>query len=101
MGFLVAKEECEAVFNCEAGAVERVLKLVKTKMAKFQEQGGRLSRTGSACGSQPASPAALQVRAANDDSAAAQCRSCAAHTVWAAGQALRGAKQAPDAWRVP
>ena len=50
--------------NCEPGAVERVLKLVKTRMARFQEQGGsgRLSRSGSAQGSQPASPAALQVR---------------------------------------
>lgn len=92
MGFVVAREEYEAVVNCEAGAVERVLKLAKTRMARFQEAGGRrsLSRSSSAGGgSQPQSPAAgagvgvaeVQVR----------CARCAAGEVGCVG----------DGWTAP
>eukprot|EP00887_Chlorella_sp_A99_P007000 scaffold2.g7000.t1 len=50
MGFTLPREECEAVANCEPGAVERVLELVKAKMARFQEGGGRTgSRAAGGC----------------------------------------------------
>lgn len=32
LGFLVSKAEIEAAANCEAGAVERILKLLRTKL---------------------------------------------------------------------
>lgn len=65
MGFALAREQQEAVANAEAGAVERVLKLVRAKMARFQEGGGRTSAppaagaatAAAASTSQPGSPA--------------------------------------------
>eukprot|EP00197_Chlamydomonas_leiostraca_P003707 CAMPEP_0202862740 /NCGR_PEP_ID=MMETSP1391-20130828/3672_1 /ASSEMBLY_ACC=CAM_ASM_000867 /TAXON_ID=1034604 /ORGANISM="Chlamydomonas leiostraca, Strain SAG 11-49" /LENGTH=254 /DNA_ID=CAMNT_0049542315 /DNA_START=101 /DNA_END=865 /DNA_ORIENTATION=- len=39
MGFTIAKQDFEAVSNCQPGAIERVLKLVKGKVAKFREEG--------------------------------------------------------------
>lgn len=39
MGFQIAKEEMLAMCNCQPGAVERVLKLLKTKIAKCSEEG--------------------------------------------------------------
>mmetsp|Transcript_34090 Transcript_34090/g.75593 ORF Transcript_34090/g.75593 Transcript_34090/m.75593 type:complete len:242 (-) Transcript_34090:560-1285(-) len=39
LGFVIAKSDCEAIANCQAGAIERVLKLVKTKLVALQEQG--------------------------------------------------------------
>ena len=41
LGFVLPKEHYEAVASGEAGAVERVLRLVRAKMAKYQENGGR------------------------------------------------------------
>lgn len=35
---MIAKSECEAVANCEPGAVERVLKLTKVKIAKATDK---------------------------------------------------------------
>ena len=32
MGFLISKAEIEATANCEAGAVERILKLLRMKL---------------------------------------------------------------------
>ncbi|PRW60873.1 sperm flagellar [Chlorella sorokiniana] len=63
MGFVLAREQQETVANAEAGAIERVLKLVRAKMARFQESGGRAgaAATGTtaavASTSQPSSPA--------------------------------------------
>ena len=62
MGFALAREQQEAVANAEAGAIERVLKLVRAKMARFQEGGGRggAPAAGAAAAtstSQPGSPA--------------------------------------------
>lgn len=62
MGFSLAREQQEAVANAEAGAVERVLKLVRAKMARFQEGGVRAGAgagagTTDASTSQPGSPA--------------------------------------------
>lgn len=62
MGFVLAREQQEAVANAEAGAIERVLKLVRAKMARFQEGGGRggapaAGAAAAASSSQPGSPA--------------------------------------------
>ena len=38
LDFVLAKSECEAVVNCDPGAVERVLKLVKVKLEKYCER---------------------------------------------------------------
>ncbi|KAF5839685.1 hypothetical protein DUNSADRAFT_236 [Dunaliella salina] len=40
LGFSVAKQDFEAIANCQPGAIERLLKLAKIKIAKFQEEGG-------------------------------------------------------------
>ncbi|KAL4854161.1 Sperm flagellar protein 1 [Chlorella vulgaris] len=57
LGFSLAREQYEAVVNAEAHAVERVLKLVRTKMARFQlELTERAARQGDSW-SQPDSPA--------------------------------------------
>ncbi|GLI60970.1 hypothetical protein VaNZ11_003224 [Volvox africanus] len=40
LGFMVSKQDCEACCNCKPGAVERVLKLIKVKIAKFKEENG-------------------------------------------------------------
>ncbi|GLC38194.1 hypothetical protein PLESTM_000697100 [Pleodorina starrii] len=40
LGFVVLKQDCEACCNCKPGAVERVLKLIKVKIAKFKEENG-------------------------------------------------------------
>lgn len=40
LGFIVAKQDCEAVSNCVPGAVERVLKLVKVKLSKYKDESG-------------------------------------------------------------
>ena len=36
MGFVIEKEDIEAIVNAERGAVERVLKFVRFKLADFQ-----------------------------------------------------------------
>lgn len=43
LGFVVPNSECEAVANCEAGAVERVLKLTRDRLVQFAAQGPRPS----------------------------------------------------------
>lgn len=35
LGFVIPKAESEAVVNCNPGAIERVLKLVRYKIAKY------------------------------------------------------------------
>lgn len=40
IGFQVQKADIEAMCNCKPGAVERVLKLVKYKVAAYREGGG-------------------------------------------------------------
>jgi len=40
LGFSVAKQDFEAIANCQPGAIERLLKLAKIKIAKFKEEGG-------------------------------------------------------------
>ncbi len=63
MGFTLPREQYEAVANAEPGAVERVLKLVRARMARFQEAaaGGRGPRqpgcAPAVSSSQPGSPA--------------------------------------------
>lgn len=39
LGFVVPKPDVEAVCNCQGGSVERVLKLIKTRIAKYVEDG--------------------------------------------------------------
>ena len=41
LGFQIPREEFMDVCNCRAGAIERVLKLCKFKMAEFQRKHGR------------------------------------------------------------
>ena len=36
MGFSIPRQDCEDISNTKPGSIERVLKLVKFKMAKFQ-----------------------------------------------------------------
>ncbi|KAG2443154.1 hypothetical protein HYH02_009565 [Chlamydomonas schloesseri] len=43
LGFMVTKQDCEACCNCKPGAVERVLKLIKVKIAKYKEEHGDAS----------------------------------------------------------
>ncbi|KAK9838150.1 hypothetical protein WJX81_004390 [Elliptochloris bilobata] len=38
LGFVVAKAECEAIALCEPGAIERVLKLVRARIAGYAER---------------------------------------------------------------
>eukprot|EP00798_Chlamydomonas_sp_ICE-L_P011036 gene11036-18639_t len=40
LGFVISKSETETVANCVAGSVERILKLVKVKIAAYKEGGG-------------------------------------------------------------
>jgi hypothetical protein len=40
LGFTISKQETDAICNCVPGAIERALKLVKGKIAKFREEGG-------------------------------------------------------------
>lgn len=42
LGFLVAKNECQACAKCQPGAIERVLKLVRLRLARFAEGPGVL-----------------------------------------------------------
>lgn len=61
LGFALAREQCEAVASAEPGAIERVLKLARARMARFQEGGSRAGTggadtSGSASSSQPGSP---------------------------------------------
>ncbi len=44
LDFVLAKSECEAVVNCDPGAVERVLKLVKVKLEKYSERQSQQPR---------------------------------------------------------
>jgi len=44
LDFVLAKSECEAVVNCDPGAVERVLKLVKIKLEKYNERQSQRPR---------------------------------------------------------
>lgn len=37
MGFTIPKSECDAIVNCQQGAIERVLKMVKVKLSKFTD----------------------------------------------------------------
>ena len=46
LGFAVIKQDCEDIANNRPGAIERVLKLVKFKMAKFQEKHGVMGPGG-------------------------------------------------------
>jgi hypothetical protein len=36
LGFSIPRQDCEDISNTKPGSIERVLKLVKFKMAKFQ-----------------------------------------------------------------
>lgn len=48
LGFTVTRQDTEACCNCVPGAVERVLKLVKTKIEKYkQDTAGSSTPTGS------------------------------------------------------
>lgn len=49
MDFVLAKSEIEAVVNCDPGAVERVLKLVKVKLEKYIERQSQRSRYITQC----------------------------------------------------
>jgi len=40
LGFSIPRQDCEDISNTKPGSIERVLKLVKFKMAKFQEKHG-------------------------------------------------------------
>lgn len=44
LDFVLAKRECEAVVNCDPGAVERVLKLVKIKVEAYTEKQSQKPR---------------------------------------------------------
>lgn len=44
LDFVLAKRECEAVVNCDPGAVERVLKLVKVKVEAYTEKQSQKPR---------------------------------------------------------
>lgn len=44
LDFVLVKSECEAVVNCDPGAVERVLKLVKVKLEKYNERQSQRPR---------------------------------------------------------
>lgn len=44
LDFVLAKSEIEAVVNCDPGAVERVLKLVKVKLEKYNDRQSQRSR---------------------------------------------------------
>ena len=46
LGFVVAASECEAVALCEAGAVERVLKLLRTRITDHAERQRQSARAG-------------------------------------------------------
>lgn len=39
MGFALSKDDMMAMCNCQPGAVERVLKIIKVKIAKCHEEG--------------------------------------------------------------
>ncbi|KAL3134828.1 hypothetical protein ABBQ32_007799 [Trebouxia sp. C0010 RCD-2024] len=43
LDFVLAKSEIEAVVNCDPGAVERVLKLVKVKLEKYNDRQSQRS----------------------------------------------------------
>lgn len=40
LGFMISKQDCEAISTCQPGAIERVLKLVKLRIAKYRDQSG-------------------------------------------------------------
>jgi len=40
LGFMISKQDCEAISTCQPGAIERVLKLVKVRIAKYRDQSG-------------------------------------------------------------
>ncbi|EIE19144.1 DUF1042-domain-containing protein [Coccomyxa subellipsoidea C-169] len=42
LGFVVAKSECQACASCQPGAIERVLKLVRSRLSRFAEGPGCL-----------------------------------------------------------
>ncbi len=42
LGFVVAKSECQACASCQPGAIERVLKLVRSRLSRFAEGPGFL-----------------------------------------------------------
>ena len=46
LGFVVAASECEAVALCEPGAIERVLKLLRTRISDHAERQRQSVRAG-------------------------------------------------------
>ncbi len=54
LGFVVARAECEAVALCEPGALERVLKLVRARIADHAERQRQLTEPVVAAGDEPA-----------------------------------------------
>ena len=46
LGFVVAASECEAVALCEPGAIERVLKLLRTRITDQAERQRQTARAG-------------------------------------------------------
>ena len=44
LDFVLVKSECEAIVNCDPGAVERILKLVKVKLEKYNERQSQRPR---------------------------------------------------------
>ncbi|KAG2497415.1 hypothetical protein HYH03_004570 [Edaphochlamys debaryana] len=59
LGFMVTKQDSEACCNCKPGAVERVLKLIKVKIAKFKEDNGEASPLAGGGMSMPSQEAPL------------------------------------------
>mmetsp|Transcript_19140 Transcript_19140/g.34635 ORF Transcript_19140/g.34635 Transcript_19140/m.34635 type:complete len:213 (-) Transcript_19140:311-949(-) len=43
LGFIISKQDCEDACNCKPGAVERILKMIKIKLAKYKEDPSQSS----------------------------------------------------------
>lgn len=69
LGFVVRHPECEAVASCEAGAIERVLKLLHSRLPELEPQTAALPSTSRS--SSPMQSRAVQV----DEAAAAEAHS--------------------------
>lgn len=49
LGFVVAKSECQACADCQPGAIERVLKLIRLRLSRFAEGPGLLLTGSTVC----------------------------------------------------
>lgn len=68
LGCVISKHDCEAISNCQPGAIERALKLVKVRVAKYQSEEAQYAGEGYITSRVSASPLQTQFQAGQESS---------------------------------